>query len=117
MDWKTVTKDNLSGASGNCQYPLEDYKGSKFNGYVIQMSLYAYILQKLYGLDVFDIKIVVFFKKGGHDERDVKPIDVPLVLGVWQNIQDTEKLMVEWYKSEEWSKPTLPRYPVPLFSE
>jgi len=59
VDWKTNKAIKKKGFSGEkCKAPLADMDDCNYNKYLLQLSTYAYILEKQYDLETRDLKIV-----------------------------------------------------------
>lgn len=58
VDWKSRMNVNITQNEGNCFYPFEKLKASPISEYQVQLSLYADIVKRKYGLDVEGISAV-----------------------------------------------------------
>ncbi len=117
VDWKTSSKDNLDDSRGKCQYPFQHMKGSKYNGFVLQMNLYATILHMAYGIHVIDMLLVIFYPTKC-DELSVKRLNVDQMITIWRNYIKNEEVIQSWYSKGEWKEDrSLPRFPVPIFCD
>ena len=56
-DYKTNKKLVFNNAFQNMKYPLEHLSDCNFNHYQLQLSLYAYMINKMYGYEITDLYI------------------------------------------------------------
>lgn len=82
VDWKFCGKDKLDKNSGEfrgkvpmCKAPVDHVPDNSYGHYLLQQSLYAYMLKKRYGIELASMRLLHIPTDVG---EEVEPIEIPL---------------------------------------